>query len=364
MKKVLIIDDSALMRRVISDIINADDKLIVEQTASNGQEALNLLRQGMRVDIILVDINMPKMDGVQFLKELNKHRIQTPVLVVSSIASQSANETIEALALGAFDFVKKPNGSIGGGYSDFRKKILLRVYMACGLPTPVREENSAKAVPNRNAEEATLRKELAGRKKSLVTASGENCLVVIASSTGGPRALQSVIPYFPADFPYPVVVIQHMPAGFTQSLAKRLDDLSPLTVKEAEDGEVLKKGVVYIAQGGRQCELVEQPTGTFHLSEKDKPARGGLRPCADVFFESLLDCSLNRFVCGVLTGMGSDGCKGIQQLRECKNVKVVAQNEDTCVVYGMPRAVAQAGVVNEVVPLEDMAGAMIKQTGV
>ena len=363
MKKVLIIDDSALMRRVISDIINADDKLVVEQTANNGKEALELLLQGMRVDIILVDINMPRMDGVQFLKELNKHRIQIPVLVVSSIASQSANETIEALALGAFDFVKKPNGSIGGGYSEFRKKVLLRVYMACGLPTPTREEVPDKAV-SKNVVKSVPREGLTNRKKNTGTASVGKHLVVIASSTGGPRALQSVIPYFPADFPYPVVVIQHMPAGFTQSLAKRLDDMSPLTVKEAEDGEELQKGVVYIAQGGKQCELVEQPVGTFRLSENDKPARGGLRPCADVFFESLVDCSLDNFVCGVLTGMGSDGCKGIQQLRECKEIKVVAQNEDTCVVYGMPRAVAQAGVVNEVVPLEDMAGTMIKQIGV
>lgn len=363
MKKVLVIDDSALMRRVISDIINADDKLTVAKTANNGQEALDLLIQGMRVDIILVDINMPRMDGVQFLKELNKHRLQIPVLVVSSIASQSANETIEALALGAFDFVKKPNGSIGGGYSDFRKKVLLRIYMACGLPTPMKEEIPEKR-EKENAEKPVPRKVFTDRRKSAGVVTKNMRLVVIASSTGGPRALQSVIPYFPADFPYPVVVIQHMPEGFTKSLAKRLNDMSALTVKEAEDGEELQKGVVYIAQGGRQCELVEQPAGTFRLSENEKPARGGLRPCADIFFESLVDCSLDHFICGVLTGMGSDGCKGIQQLRECKEIKVVAQNEDTCVVYGMPRAVAQAGVVNEVVPLEDMAGTMIKQIGV
>ena len=129
MKKVLIVDDSALMRRVLSDIINDDEQLIVEKTANNGLEALNVLQGGCRPDILLVDINMPKMDGVQLLKELNKYRIQIPVLIVSSIASQSADETIEALALGAFDFVKKPNGSIGGGYQEFRKKVLLRTYM-------------------------------------------------------------------------------------------------------------------------------------------------------------------------------------------------------------------------------------------
>lgn len=358
-KKVMIIDDSALMRRVLSDIINEDDKLMVGGTANNGREALDLLMREQSFDIILVDINMPKMDGVQFLKELNKIGIHIPVLVVSSIASQSANETLEALALGAFDFVKKPNGSIGQGYSDFRKKVLLRVYIACDLPAPLQ----MLSVEQEKVVKPAGRTSVPRRREPRITSQVKR-LVFIASSTGGPRALQSVIPYFPADFPYPIVVVQHMPAGFTESLANRLNDMSPLTVKEAEDGERLQKGFVYIAKGGKQCELVEQPAGTFYLSENDKPARGGLRPCADVFLESLVDSSMDHFVCGVLTGMGSDGCKGIQEVKRHKDIKVVAQNEETCVVYGMPRAVARAGIVNEVVPLEDMAGAMIKQLGV
>lgn len=356
-KKVLIIDDSALMRRVLSDIIKEDDNLVVGATASNGLEALELLFQGKQFDIILVDINMPKMDGVQFLKELNKRRIHIPVLIVSSIASQSANETIQALELGAFDFVKKPSGSIGKDYREFQRKVLLGISMACGLPVSALAQDLEQEKPDR-------RKAAVPNRKRKTQFSGAKRLVMIASSTGGPKALQSVIPFFPADFPYPIVVVQHMPAGFTQSLANRLNEMSPLTVKEAEDGEELQKGTVYIAMGGKQCELIEQPAGIFTLSESDKPARGGLRPCADVFLESLVDSSLDHFVCGVLTGMGSDGCKGIQFVKQYKEMKVVAQNEETCVVYGMPRAVAKAGIVNEVVPLEDMAGAMIKQLGV
>lgn len=355
-KKVLIIDDSALMRRVLSDIINEDDNLQVEATANNGLEAMELLYAGRKFDIILVDINMPKMDGVQFLKEMNRNRIHIPVLVVSSIASQSANETIEALEQGAFDFVKKPKGSIGQGYRAFQENVLLRVYMACKLPAPAQVQEVKQDRP--------VMKAVVSHREDRRIPSATKRLLMIASSTGGPKALQSVIPYFPADFPYPIVVVQHMPAGFTQSLAGRLNEMSPLTVKEAEDGDVLRKGVVYIAKGGKQCELVEQSAGTFILSENDKPARGGLRPCADVFLESLVDSSLDHFVCGVLTGMGDDGCKGIQYVKKYKDMKVVAQNEETCVVYGMPRAVAQAGIVNEVVPLEDVAGAMIKQLGV
>ena len=155
-----------------------------------------------------------------------------------------------------------------------------------------------------------------------------------------------------------------MPAGFTESLAARLNEISNLDVKEAEDGECLKKGTVYIAQGGKQCEVIEDAQGNLILSENDKPARGGLKPCADIFFESLVSCSVEHIVCGVLTGMGSDGCKGIRALKKRKDIQVVAQNEDTCVVYGMPRAVVQAGIVNKVVPLEDVADTMIKHIGV
>ena len=354
MKKVLIVDDSALMRRVLSDIINDDEQLIVEKTANNGLEALNVLQGGCRPDILLVDINMPKMDGVQLLKELNKYRIQIPVLIVSSIASQSADETIEALALGAFDFVKKPNGSIGGGYQEFRKKVLLRTYMACKLPLPKKVEQSI----------LEQQLQVQSQSKNVESGRGSGRLAVSASSTGGPRALQSVIPYFPKDFPLPLVVVQHMPAGFTKSLAARLNEISNLDVKEAEDGDCLKKGTVYIAQGGKQCEVIEDAQGNLILSENDKPARGGLKPCADIFFESLVSCSVEHIVCGVLTGMGSDGCKGIRALKKSKDIQVVAQNEDTCVVYGMPRAVVQAGIVNEVVPLEDVADTMIKHIGV
>ena len=352
-KKVLVIDDSALMRRVISDIINEDSMLSVEDTANNGQDALGIILQGKKFDLILVDINMPKMDGVQFLKELNKYRIQIPVLVVSSIASQSANETMEALALGAFDFVRKPNGTLGQETEDFRKHLLLRAYLACGIP-----------IASDDYEVRETKQKFMPKKSTKSSKKTEVRIVFIASSTGGPKALQSVVPYFPADFPYPIVIVQHMPAGFTDSLAKRLDGMSPLHVKEASDGDVLEGGWVYIAQGGKQCEIVEQGNSKFSLAVTDKPARGGLKPCADIFLESLVETSLDRFVCGVLTGMGADASKGIQFVKQYKEVKVVAQNKETCVVYGMPRAVKEAGVVNEVVPLEEVANAMIKQLGV
>lgn len=360
-KKVLIIDDSALMRRVISDIIFSDEQLSVADMASNGQSALYLLLQGKRYDLILIDLNMPKMDGIQLLKEMNEHHISIPTVVVSSIASESANETMQALELGAFDFVRKPHGTVGQALADFRREVLVRAYCACGLGNYSEEfEKEEKKAP----EKPVVRRPISRNTVRGHTGTGQK-LVVIASSTGGPKSLQSVIPFFPENFPYPIVVVQHMPQGFTASLASRLDEMSPLTVKEAEDGELLQKGYVYIAKGGKQCELIQKTAGKYLISENDKPARAGLRPCADIFLESLLETSFDEIVCGVLTGMGADASQGILQIRkQLKNVKVVAQDKDTCVVYGMPRAAKMAGVVDEVVPLENVTDTIMKKIGV
>ena len=357
-KKVLVIDDSALMRRVISDIISKDEQFTVAGVAKNGDEAMDLIHQKKTYDVIIVDINMPKKNGVQFLMELNQEQICIPAVVVSSLASKSAKETIQALEIGAFDFIRKPDSPREREISRFQKKLFSCLYLACALGE-YEKESEKESVPD-NKQIAFFKGK--GQRR-LPSRTGEK-LVVIASSTGWPKALQSVIPRFPENFPYPIVVVQHMPAGFTASLAERLDEMSCLTVKEAEDGEELKSGCVYIAKGGRQCELVQQKTGKYLISETNKPARGGLRPCADVFFESLVDTAFDEIICGVLTGMGSDASKGISRVKGFKEVKVVAQSESTCVVYGMPRAAKMAGVVDDMVPLEEVASAMMKKIGV
>lgn len=363
MKKVLVIDDSALMRRVISDIINQDDKLTVAGTANNGEAALEQLVGGAKYDVILVDIKMPKMDGVRLLRELNQKRIRVPSLIVSSIASESGSETIEALELGAIDFIKKPISSIGENFADFRVELLQKVYVATGIDTrgDFLAYHHAKA-ETESSPGSSFKKN--NTPKKLHTARRGTKLVVIASSTGGPKALQSVVPFFPANFPYPVVIVQHMPAGFTNSLAQRLDEMSQIRVKEVRDGEDLRSGTVYIAMGGKQCELIHKPNGEYCFSENDKPPRGGLRPCADIFFESLVDTAFEEIICGVLTGMGSDGTKGISLIRESHNVKCVAQSKETCVVYGMPRAAVDAGIVDDVVPLDKITAQLVRRSGV
>ena len=355
-KKVLIIDDSALMRRVISDIIKSDEQLTVADTATNGVHGIEKLVQGKRYDAIVVDIQMPRMDGVEFLKTMNMKRIRIPVIVVSSVASESADETIEALSLGAMDFVRKPTASMGLEFREFQNKLLRVLHIACGLERYRIEPDKVYQKSIQQAESTRARLEKSTLKP---TRKGEK-LVVIASSTGGPKSLQSVVPYFPKGFAWPIVIVQHMPAGFTASLAQRLDQLSPLRVKEAEDGEVLKPGIIYLAQGGKQCELVQKASGVYQFSENDKPPRAGLKPCADIFFESLVNTSYEEIVCAVLTGMGADATKGIQLIKKSKKVKVVAQNEETCVVYGMPKAAYMANITDFVVPLEDVAGTLVK----
>ena len=181
---------------------------------------------------------------------------------------------------------------------------------------------------------------------------------------GGPKALQSVIPYLPKNLDAPMVLVQHMPAGFTKSMADRLDEVSPIHVKEAEDGDVLMKGTVYIAPGGKHMEVKRQPDGSHRIRLNDMPAIGGLKPCANITYDSLRDCGYDQVVCVVLTGMGADGTKGIVSLARKKPVYVIAQDAASCVVYGMPKAVAEAGVVDEVVPLNDVAKSIIKNVGV
>ncbi len=188
-------------------------------------------------------------------------------------------------------------------------------------------------------------------------------VVAIASSTGGPKALQTLIPLLPENLNAPVLIVQHMPAGFTEALAKRLDTLSPLSIKEAAEGDVLTPGWVYLARGGRHMEVAR--SGTRHIIRyTDLPSREGVRPCANYMYESLAACDYDEVVCAVLTGMGADGTAGIRNLKEKKRITVFAQNEATCAVYGMPRSIVNAGLSKEGIPLEKIAQEIIKNVGV
>ena len=338
---ILIVDDSALLRRVECDIINSDNKLQATDTCKDGLEALEKLRT-QKYDAVILDINMPRMNGLEVLSHLQKESIKTPVVVVSTLTIEGADEAIKSLELGAFDFVTKPNNIIEAKGNQFKETLLRVVYAAVRI-TPAHS---------------------ASRNLTVVEkAAGSNKIVAIASSTGGPKALQSVIPFLPAELLAPVVLVQHMPAGFTKSMAERLNELSQVQVKEASNGEVLKNGVVYIAPGGTHIAI--KKSGASHvISFNDMPPISGLKPCANIMFDSLTSSNYDEVVCVVLTGMGADGTNGILSLGKSKPIYVIAQDEKSSVVYGMPRAIYEAGVVDEVVTLSDVAKAITKNVGV
>ena len=356
-KKVLIVDDSALMRRVLSDIINLDSRFHVAKVATNGQEAFQLLVQEQELyDAVLLDINMPKMNGLELLEQLEKNKVKATIIIVSTVAKEGAKETIRALELGAFDFVTKPDSFFDVKSDSFKNKIIdclsvaTKLYQVSTKEAAVLEQpviHKTGLLESRKQPVIQLLKEERPFRK---TANARR-LVAIACSTGGPKALQQVIPLLTQDLGCSVLIVQHMPEGFTASLANRLNEMSSLTVKEAEDKEILQSGVAYIAKGGSQMRLLQAENGSLQLSVTVEPARNGLKPCADIMYESLIQTDLTEITCVVLTGMGGDGTKGIRQLKEKKNIYVIAQDEATSTVYGMPKVVAEAGLVNEIVPL-------------
>lgn len=351
-KNILIIDDSALMRRVLSDIINSDERFQVKKVAHNGQEGMNILKADLSgYDAIILDINMPVMDGIEFLKELQQSNIRITVIVVSTLVKQGAVETIKALEHGAFDFVTKPDSFQEAKSDEFRNKIMS--CLEAGIAYYRNEQ--------RKDESVTVR--IAPKKEVSQSGTGSK-LVVLCCSTGGPKALQSVIPLLPENLDAPFILVQHMPEGFTQSLSERLNEMSRIKVKEAADGEKLQKGVVYIAKGGSQMRVKKDAAGNYELAVTMEGARNGLKPCADIMYESLCGTDYSEITCVVMTGMGADGTKGITELEKNNNIYVIAQDAATCTVYGMPKAIAEAGMVNEIQPLDQLAKAITEHVGV
>lgn len=370
-KKILVVDDSALMRRISCDIINSDENFEVEDVAKDGVEAFALLTDH-QYDAVVLDINMPRMTGLELLERLKKNRIKANVVMNSTLTKNGAEETIRALELGAIDFITKPENFIAAKGSDYRNALLQTVRVATRARIQRRSMDVNVMKERNTAPQVTEeKKSTVGAKQRTMTLRTGNQPVVgktgkviaLACSTGGPKSLQSVIPLLPANLPVPMLVVQHMPAGFTKSLAERLDDVSKVKVKEAEEGDVLLPGCVYIAPGGKHMQ-VKTTGGTNKIILMDEPPREGVKPCANYMYESLADSSYNEIVCVVLTGMGADGTKGIQFLDKNKKTYVIAQDETSSVVYGMPKAIAETGLVDEIVPLTKITERILKNLGV
>jgi len=396
-KKILIVDDSALMRRVLCDIINSDDRFEVADFATDGAEGFKKI-VAKQYDAVVLDVYMPRMTGLEMLKEMQKSGVSANVMMASTTTGEGAKETLDALELGAIDFIKKPENVADARHAEFRSNFLDILNVVANSRTTVRRpvvsrpgsgdgksptfasrydvnfhnkgENNIKrpvgtsSFTPRTASAAAAADSKSGQitTRTHANVSGEK-IVAIASSTGGPRALQDVIPKLPAGLNAPVLLVQHMPKGFTKSLAERLNDLSDIKVSEAVDGEILEKGHVYIAPGGVHMKVKKKGTG-YAIVYSDEPTREGVKPCANYMYESLIDSDFAEVTCAVLTGMGADGTAGIKALNEKKKVFIVAQDEETSTVYGMPRAIALTGLCNSVVPLVSVADQIIKNVGV
>ncbi|PYI50386.1 protein-glutamate methylesterase/protein-glutamine glutaminase [Paenibacillus flagellatus] len=353
--RVLVVDDSVFMRKIITDMIQEDERFEVVDTAKNGLEAVEKAKR-LKPDVVTLDIEMPEMNGLEALKRIMEDH-PVPVVMLSSLTEEGAKETIAALELGAVDFVRKPSGSIS--LDLFKVKSLLMEKLTVALQTKV----SRPAVQTRpyvppkpviKPPAASVAKELIATTPAAAHSGKIERLVAIGTSTGGPRALQQVVSELPADFPAPVLIVQHMPPNFTKSLAQRLDATSHVTVVEAEDGDRLRNGVAYIAPGGWHMIVKRDEVGYKIRLTKDEP-RSGHRPSVDMLFDSLLPFrDLKRHIV-IMTGMGSDGAKGMQALRQAGAVSTIAESSETCVVYGMPRAAAELNCVTHQLPLYQIA---------
>jgi two-component system, chemotaxis family, protein-glutamate methylesterase/glutaminase len=342
-RRIVVADDSRLMRRMLADAL-AKQGFDVVATAADGDEALAACNEH-RPDALTLDLAMPGMDGIGVLRALREGKAQpVPVVVVSAFSPAHGARAVDALAEGAFDLVPKP--AFGEGLESFTAELGKKVHEAAHSgrvrrpavhPAPRRPDHTP----------ARPRPAVVGKR-----------LVVIACSTGGPKALGELIPQLPSPLGAGVVIVQHMPPGFTASLATRLDAASPLTVAEATGGESLAPGTALLAPGGAHLRL----TGDRHAHLSDDAPVGGLKPRADFTIEDAAKHWGARMVLVVLTGMGRDGLEGAKAVKAAGG-RVLVEAESTCTVYGMPRAIAEAGLADEILPLDELADAIVREAG-
>lgn len=332
--RVLIVDDSGVMRKMLSDIVNQDEELIVVGTAANGIEAIQQV-ESLRPDVITMDINMPKMDGILAVEHIMKSS-PTPIVMISSATQYGAEATLKALELGAVDFITKPSGDISLDIDDLQKEIISKVKVASKIKV-VR-------IVNKPLKSVVRLKGLSYSKTKIN--SDILHVVVIGCSTGGPHALNEILSKLPSWFPWPILIVQHMPEKFTKELAKQLNQKVELKTLEAQDGDKIKGGTIYIAPGSSHMRVVSH--GLIHLSRGEKI--NGYRPCIDVTMKSVSEV-FGKYAIGVLlTGMGSDGAQGLYEIKQAQGTTIV-QDESTSAVFGMPKAAIELGCVDYVVPL-------------
>lgn len=336
--RVLIIDDSAFMRKMIADLLSSDPQIEVIGTARNGDDGLKKITELMP-DVVTLDVEMPIMDGISTLKHI-MDASPLPVIMLSSVTKEGSSKTIQAISNGAVDFVQKPSGSISLDIEKIKQELIKKVITASHAKVSKHLTNVSE-------------KHMSVINQSISQVHPQT-IIVIGTSTGGPRALQRVLTDLPDDFSIPIVIVQHMPAGFTKSLADRLNTLTNVHIKEASHGEVMQKSTVYIAPGNSHIKVRRMGT-YFAIELSQEPERNGHRPSVDVLFESLAETTNVNKIAVILTGMGSDGSKGLTYLKEKDpNTIVIAEKEESSIVYGMPKAAVKTNTVNHIVHLHQI----------
>lgn len=341
--RVLVVDDSAFARKAISKIIDSDSDLLVVGTARDGQDAFEQVKS-LRPDVVTLDVTMPNVDGLQAL-DLIMGEVPTPVVMLSAMTGENTGATIEALEKGAVDFFLKPSAMNPAGRTQESSELLIKVKMASKIsPSRLKALGKVK-VARMNRATAKNRKGSSARKK----------ILVIGSSTGGPKALAELMPALPQDLPAVILIVQHMPPGFTKSLADRLNAACPYSVKEAEQGDQLEYGKALLAPGGYHMRV--NRNGEVVLDQG--PTVCGVRPAVNLTMESVAEIYGKASLGVVLTGMGSDGTDGAARIKKAGG-RIAAEHESSCAVYGMPRSVVEAGHADTVAPLKNMAVEIVK----
>ncbi|EOD9420717.1 chemotaxis response regulator protein-glutamate methylesterase [Vibrio campbellii] len=366
--KVLVVDDSSFFRRRVSEIINSESRLEVIDVAVNGREAVEKAKT-LKPDVITMDIEMPVMDGITAVREIMAAS-PTPILMFSSLTHDGAKATLDALDAGALDFLPKKFEDIARNRDEavslLQQRVIQiaskRAFMRRPIARPAATATSPTARPLASRTAAPTASAPSRPMAAKFRASGKKYqLTAIGTSTGGPVALQKILTRLPVNYPHPIVLIQHMPATFTAAFASRLNTLCKIQVKEAQDGDVLQAGVAYLAPGGKQM-MVDGRAGAARLRIIDGGDRMNYKPCVDVTFGSAAKVYGDKVLSMVLTGMGADGREGARMLKSAGST-IWAQDEESCVVYGMPQAVAKAGISTEDLPLDRIAERMLVEVG-
>lgn len=345
--RVLVVDDSALMRKLISRLVERDETIHVVGTAMDGEFALKKIEELMP-DVVTLDLDMPRLNGIDTLRQIMRHP-RVPVIVVSAHSQEGASLTFKALHMGAFDFVPKPEDVLSDAMTDIADELIVKIKAAAGSPV----ERSRRLVREE--------KPRAPRRKPLAAAGPADKVVAIGISTGGPNSLEYMLSHLPAEFAAGILVVQHMPVGFTAAFARRLNESCALEVKEAQSGDVICAGRVLICPGDRHMRVHRASFGNTVVLNDDPRVRGH-RPSVDVLFHSVAT-EFGRDAVGVLmTGMGEDGADGLGAMHHAGAV-TIAQDEESSVVFGMPRAAIERGYATRVLSLEAIASSLIGQCG-